>query len=122
MSGSRGTSFAVSATTKHPEEALKFAKYLVLDPEFHKAFSEADGMFSGLVEPINYEFTPLQQEIFDLLQEAGTMSGYEAQRAGDFPVNGLPNELAKVGQNLLLPDVDVQSQMAGLDEYWENHK
>jgi len=122
MSGSRGTSFAVSNTTAHPEEALKFAKYLALDPDFHKAFAASDGMFSGLVEPVNNEFSPLQQEISDLLAEAGTMSGYETQRAGDFPVNGLGNQLAKVGQNLLLNGSDLAKEMKSLDDYWEKNK
>jgi len=122
MSGSRGTSFAVSNTTSHPEAALKFAKYLVLDPDFHKAFAASDGMFSGLAEPDNYEFSPLQQEIADLLAEAGTMSGYETQRAGDFPVNGLGNQLAKVGQNLLLDGSDLAKEMKSLDDYWEKNK
>ncbi|MFC4601425.1 ABC transporter substrate-binding protein [Cohnella hongkongensis] len=122
MSGSRGTSFAVSNTTAHPEAALKFAKYLALDPDFHKAFAASDGMFSGLVEPVNDEFSPLQQEIADLLKEAGTMSGYETQRAGDFPVNGLGNQLAKVGQNLLLDNSDLAKEMKSLDEYWEKNK
>jgi ABC-type glycerol-3-phosphate transport system substrate-binding protein len=122
MSGSRGTSFAVSKTTKHVDAALKFAKYLVLDPDFHKAFSASDGMFSGLVEPINYEFTPLQQEIYDLLQKAGTMSGYETQKAGDFPANGLGNQLAKVGQNLLFDKADVKKEMTSMDDYWKSNK
>ncbi|XID92202.1 ABC transporter substrate-binding protein [Paenibacillaceae bacterium WGS1546] len=122
MSGSRGTSFAVSNTTAHPEAALRFAKYLSLDPDFHKAFAASDGMFSGLVEPVNYEFTPLQQEIADLLQEAGTMTGYETQRAGDFPVNGLGNQLAKVGQNLLLDGGDPAKELQSLDDYWEKNK
>ncbi|WP_309119893.1 extracellular solute-binding protein [Paenibacillus sp.] len=122
MSGSRGTSFAISKITKHPEAALTFAKFLAIDPEFHKAFGASDGMFSGLVEPINYEFTPLQQGIFELLQEADTMSGYEAQRAGDFPVNGLPNQLTKVGQNLLINGADLKAEMASLDEYWDKNK
>lgn len=122
MSGSRGTTFAVSATTEHPEESVRFAKFLTLDPEFHKAFSEKDGMFSGLVDPINYEFTPLQQEIFDLIQEAGTVTGHEAHRAGDFPVNGLPNELAKAGQQLLFDETDVKQVMEDLDKYWEDNK
>jgi ABC-type glycerol-3-phosphate transport system substrate-binding protein len=122
MSGSRGTSFAVSATSKHPEAALRFAKFLVLDPEFHKAFSQVDGMFSGLVEPINYEFTPLQQEIYNLIQQAGKVTGYETHRAGDFPVNGIGNELAKVGQKLLLKNADVKQVMAELDKYWDQNK
>ncbi|MGG4036541.1 extracellular solute-binding protein [Paenibacillus cisolokensis] len=122
MSGSRGTSFAVSNTTDQPEAALRFAKYLVLDPDFHKAFAASDGMFSGLADPINNEFTPLQQEIADLLEEAGTMSGYETQRAGDFPVNGLGNQLAKVGQGLLLEGSDVNKELAGLDDYWGKNK
>lgn len=122
MSGSRGTTFAISATTEHPEASLKFAKFLALDPEFHKAFSQSDSMFSGLVEPINYEFTSLQQEIFDLMQEAGTITGYETHPAGDFPVNGIGNELAKVGQQLLFEDADVKQVMSDLDQYWEENK
>lgn len=122
IAGTRGTSFAVSKTTDHPEAAVEFAKFLILDPETHKNFSKGDGMFSGLVDPINYEFSPLQQEIFDIIQNAGNMTGHEAHRAGDFPVNGIANQYTRVGQALLLENADVEKEMASLDEYWDSNK
>src|SRR5690625_737333 len=69
LAGSKGTNFSVSSETEHPEEAVEFLKFLTFDPETHKEFSEVDSMFSGLVDPINYDFTPLQQEIFDIIQD-----------------------------------------------------
>ncbi len=66
ISGGYGSSGAVSADSKHPEMAFELVKFLVLDPEFGAKFIQADGLYSNLNPPLEYEMTQLQQDLADL--------------------------------------------------------
>lgn len=123
VGGARGLVQAVSRTTEHPEESLLFAKYVLIDPEIHREFNERDAKISGLVEPINYEFTPLQQEIFDLYQDSTFITNPpQPDSDGTYPVPGITGQLATVAQNLIIGDADIEEQLESLNKYWEENK
>lgn len=115
--------YSVSKTSKHPEAALKFAKYMMFDKVAGKAYLQADGLFSSLKEPIVYDMTPLQKEIFDILKNIPAMTGGYSNKAGLPPVSGIQDQWDKVAQSILLApnDVDVAKEMKSLDDFWDKN-
>ncbi|MBP1988664.1 ABC transporter substrate-binding protein [Paenibacillus eucommiae] len=114
--------YSVSKNSKNPEAALKFAKYIALDPEALKGFLQADGSFSSLKDPVQWDMSPLQLEIAEMLKDFPLMSGHWSLKAGKIPVSGLQNQYDKVAQNILLGNADVAKEMQSLDEYWDKNE
>ena len=69
-SGGYGSSAAISADSKHPEMAFELVKHLVLDPVYGAKFIQADGLYSNLDPPLEYEMSQLQQDLADLTAKA----------------------------------------------------
>ena len=113
---------AVSKLTAHPEEAVNFAKFMVLNHEAHSRFLEADGLFSNLQETVEYNFTPLQREVAEILEQVEQYTGHASSAAGKAPVAGISNQYRVVAQNLMFSGADIEAEMRSLDEYWDSHE
>ena len=122
LGGENAGGYAVSKNSKHPNEALKFAKFMMLDPEAHKGYLQADALFSNLKEPLKWEMSPLQTEIYNLLLNNPPMVGHLNNKVGRVPVAGIQDQYNKVAQNILLGDSDLTQLMASLDDYWDKNK
>ncbi|SEB87105.1 extracellular solute-binding protein [Paenibacillus sp. GP183] len=114
--------FAVSKTSKQADAAIKFAKFMMLDPEVGKEFLKADALISNLKTPITYDMSPLQKELAGMMAGVGKMVGHYNNQVGSVPVSGIQDQYNKVAQTLLLGNAAVKDQMASLDAYWESHK
>jgi len=121
LGGENAGGYAVSKSSNHPEAALKFAKFMMLDPEAHKGYLQADALFSNLTEPLKWDMSPLQTEIYDLLLNNPPMVGHMNNKVGRVPVAGIQDQYNKVAQNILLGDKDLQKGMQSLDEYWDKN-
>ena len=116
-----GGMYAISSKSKHPVEALKFIKFMLLDVETHKKFMEADGLFSNLVNPISIDFTPLQKEVAELLRTAKVYSPYMALSLGDSsPAAGIWDQFQKTAQNLMVAQ-DPLKELKILDDIWDKN-
>lgn len=121
LGGENAGGYAVAKNSKHSEEALKFAKFMMLDPEAHKGYLQADALFSNLKEPLKWDMSPLQSEIYDLLLNNPPMVGHLNNKVGRVPVAGIQDQYNKVAQNIMLGDVDVEKGLQSLDEYWDKN-
>ncbi|MBJ6360130.1 extracellular solute-binding protein [Paenibacillus sp. GCM10012307] len=121
LGGENSGGYAVAKMSNHPEAALKFAKFMMLDPEAHKGILQADALFSNLKEPLKWDMSPLQTEIYELLLKNPPMVGHMNNKVGRVPVSGIQDQYNKVAQNILLGDTDVAKNMQSLDEYWDKN-
>jgi ABC-type glycerol-3-phosphate transport system substrate-binding protein len=121
LGGENAGGYAVAKNSSHPEEALKFAKFMMLDPEAHKGYLQADALFSNLKEPLKWDMSSLQTEIYELLLNNPPMVGHMNNKVGRVPVAGIQDQYNKVAQNILLGDTDVEKGMQSLDEYWDKN-
>ncbi|MGV2882148.1 ABC transporter substrate-binding protein [Paenibacillus taichungensis] len=121
LGGENAGGYAVAKNSNHPEEALKFAKFMMLDPEAHKGYLQADALFSNLKIPLKWDMSPLQTEIYELLLNNPPMVGHLNNKVGKVPVAGIQDQYNKVAQSILLGDTDVESNMKTLDEYWDKN-
>jgi len=121
LGGENAGGYAVAKNSKHADAALKFAKFMMLDPEAHKGYLQADALFSNLKEPLKWDMSPLQTEIYDLLLNNPPMVGHLNNKVGRVPVAGIQDQYNKVAQNILLGQ-DVASGMKSLDEYWDKNQ
>jgi ABC-type glycerol-3-phosphate transport system substrate-binding protein len=121
LGGENAGGFAVSKTSKYPDAALKFAKFMMLDPEAHKGYLQADALFSNLKEPLKWDMSPLQSEIYDLLLKNPPMVGHLNNKVGRVPVSGIQDQYNKVAQNILLGGADLNKEMQSMDDYWDKN-
>lgn len=121
LGGENAGGYAVAKNSNHPEEALKFAKFMMLDPEAHKGYLQADALFSNLKVPLKWDMSPLQTEIYELLLNNPPMVGHLNNKVGKVPVAGIQDQYNKVAQSILLGDTDVENNMKTLDEYWDKN-
>jgi ABC-type glycerol-3-phosphate transport system substrate-binding protein len=121
LGGENAGGFAVSKTSKYPDAALKFAKFMMLDPEAHKGYLQADALFSNLKEPLKWNMSPLQSEIYDLLLKNPPMVGHLNNKVGRVPVSGIQDQYNKVAQNILLGGADLNKEMQSMDDYWDKN-
>ncbi|MFF2090684.1 ABC transporter substrate-binding protein [Paenibacillus sp. NPDC058174] len=121
LGGENAGGYAVAKNSKNPEAALKFAKFMMLDPEAHKGYLQADALFSNLKDPLKWEMSPLQTEIYELLLNNPPMVGHMNNKVGRVPVAGIQDQYNKVAQNMMLGDMDVEKGMQSLDDYWDKH-
>jgi len=121
VGGDNEGQFAVSKTSEHADAAIKFAKFMMLDPEVGKEFLKADSLISNLKTPITYDMSPLQQELADLMANVGKMVNHNNNQVGSVPVSGIQDQYNKVAQSFLLGNASVEEQMASLDAYWDSH-
>ncbi|MFB9277624.1 ABC transporter substrate-binding protein [Cohnella cellulosilytica] len=121
LGGENAGGYAVSKTSNHPEAAIQFAKFMMLDPEAHKGYLQADALFSNLKEPLKWDMSPLQSEIYELLLNNPPMVGHMNNKVGRVPVAGIQDQYNKVAQNLLLGELDVADGLQSLDDYWDKN-
>jgi ABC-type glycerol-3-phosphate transport system substrate-binding protein len=121
LGGENAGGYAVSKNSKHPEAALKFAKFMMLDPEAHKGYLQADALFSNLKEPLKWNMSSLQSEIYDLLLKNPPMVGHLNNKVGRVPVSGIQDQYNKVAQNILLGATDLNKEMQSMDDYWDKN-
>ena len=62
-SGGYGNGMVVASASEHPELAFELIKKATLDPVYGAKFIQADGLFSNLTPPLEYEMSPLQMEL-----------------------------------------------------------
>jgi ABC-type glycerol-3-phosphate transport system substrate-binding protein len=117
-----GGGYSVAKNSKHQDAALKFAKFMMLDPDAHKGFLQADALFSNLKQPVMWDMSPLQKGISTVLSDSPPMVGHYNNKVGSVPVSGIQDQYNKVAQNLLLGKADVQKEMKSLDDYWDKNK
>ncbi len=94
---------------------------MMFDKTAGKAYIEADGLFSSLKDPIVYDMSPLQTEIFEILKTIPAMTGGYSNKAGLPPVSGIQDQWDKVAQKILLSskEIDVAAEMKSLDDFWD---
>ena len=100
-SGGYGSSAAVSAASENPEMAFELVKFLVLDPVFGAKFIEADGLFSNLDPPLEYEMSSLQQELADVLAGADYSRSMFSHVLGDAAPPGVGDFFTRNGEAIL---------------------
>ena len=114
-----GTGGCIYVDSEYPEAAWELYKFAMMDEVYGTKFIEVDGLFSALDPPLRYDFTSLQEELANLVQEAETTSGLYNLMVGDMPPSGVMAVYDKVGQALLAGDDDVMGLLGELDRFWD---
>ena len=121
-----GGGLTVSATTKHPAEATRFAQFMSFSPESLNKLFEVYGyaanvkLNEGEIKP---NYTPIQQEIVDELNDPNVTKMVSYFGTGDKcgPVPGLPAEITKDASAIFLGE-DIMTNLAKIDAYWDANK
>jgi ABC-type glycerol-3-phosphate transport system substrate-binding protein len=100
-SGGYGSSAAVSAASENPEMAFELVKFLVLDPEFGAKFIQADGLYSNLNPPLEYEMSQLQQDLANLTSGADYSRSMLSHVLGDAAPPGVGDFFTRGGEAIL---------------------
>ena len=110
--------YSVSATTAHPEEAFRFARFMALDPRAHLAFLEISKLISDFDPPVTYEYSsPLAQTAAELALGAEFLPTSDG--AGDGrSIAGTFDAINEAVQRVMLGD-DPDTVLADLDAWWD---
>jgi maltose-binding protein MalE len=100
-SGGYGSSPVVSAASKNPEMAFELVKHFVLDPVWGAKFIQADGLYSNLNPPLEYEMSQLQQDLADLASSADYSRSMLSHVLGDAAPPGVGDFFTKGGEAIL---------------------
>lgn len=117
--GSEG--WSVSATTKHPEAALKFVKFLFEDKEVYASLLETESAFSTTAEPVDYPINEYGQAVLDGIKG---LTPYPLPGFGlgeTAWVSGIDSYLFKALQNVISGG-DIGKEVAGADAEWKRLK
>lgn len=116
----------VSAVTKHPKELMAFAKEFEKNMTAMHMFVQSDAMFPMLknktIEDYNVDLPELFYDLYN-----NVVANDDVEKVAAFtwanndldPIPGWKDEFYASIQNILLGD-DVESEMARLDQVWED--
>jgi len=115
--------FGVSATSKHPEEAILLAKYMGLSVYPVKARLVLEGGFPDMKNGADYmyEMNSIQQEIYEVYQNTDIMTNNLNHPVGAAPPAGFADSMTQAAQELLIGGT-VEDAMVILDEFWDENK
>lgn len=121
LAGSIGSvGYTVSKTSAHPEQALRLAKFLALSPSGVSAQAMAGNLTAvDLDEPIDFDPTPLQKAIQQLVAEAPSFyTTFNGQ--GDCNlVAGTQEEINKAAA-AIFDGTPPEEALARVDEFWND--
>lgn len=105
------------------EEAWEFYKWYYTDPELQSLLMKADGLFSNHNPPIHYEYTPLQQTMFDHMENADDSTTIINYFLGAPSPAGLEGSLlGTILEAVYAQKYDsLESLMSSIDDYTENN-
>jgi len=113
--------YSIFNSTKHPAEALRLAKYLAFNPDELKGFLDADGQFTGVKltsGPLNRDFTPLQQQIQQLMDTLPFNPSQVGQGDNTPRAGVIEPVFNQVGQAMLQGKGDPKTELAKVDAAW----
>jgi len=117
-SGGYGTSGAVAAASKNPEAAYKLVKFMVFDEEYGTKFIQADGLYSNLDPPLEYDMTQLQQDLADILANAEYSRSMFSHVLGDAAPPGVGDYFTRIGEAVLTQSyTSLKDLLATVDEF-----
>lgn len=121
LMGSIGsTGYTVSNLSENIDAAVKFAKFMALDPLAVKAWGDTGSLMGvDLAEPIEFEQTPLQADIQKLVDDAPSFyTAYNGQ--GDCNlVPGTQDEINKAVQAIMTGTTPLEA-FTRVDEFWDD--
>jgi ABC-type glycerol-3-phosphate transport system substrate-binding protein len=113
--------YSIFKSTKHPAEALRFAKYLAFNADELKDFLDADGQFTGVKltsGPLKRDLTPLQQEIQQLMDTL-PFNPSQVGQGDDSPRAGvIEPTFNQAGQAMLQGKAEPKTELAKVDAAW----
>ena len=114
----------ISALSKHPEEAMKFAQAFALEPSALAALIESDSAFpliKGMtIDDFHVTVSDLFKEGYSYTDMADTtkVDAFAWVNNDSALIAGLTDEFAKSTQNIILGK-DVETETARLDDLWD---
>ncbi len=119
-----GSATFVSKLTKHPKEAMEYAKAWALDPDNMKALIESDAYFPLIkgrtIEDYHVDVSDLFLENYAYLSRKDVVFvpsyGFALGDNSDLP--GIRDEYARMAQELFM-GADVEKELAKLDKVWD---
>lgn len=113
--------WSVSASTKQPEAAWKFVKFLFEDKEVYSSLLQAEASFSTTAVPVEYTINEYGQAVLDGIKD---LKPYPLPSFGlgeTAWVSGIDSYLFKSLQNVI-GGSDYNKEITGADAEWERLK
>lgn len=109
---------AISAETKHKEEALKFVEFFMTDKEWYGEFLKTEMLFPTTSEDVPYEMSPLRKEIGSRMTSYVEVEHWYDMTGDAALLPGLQTYFNKMTVNIALGG-DVKEEVGLFDQEWQ---
>lgn len=115
--GGYGSNWIYSGS-ENPEEAYAFLKWFSIDSEYAVEFLQADGLYSNLIPALEYEMTPLQKDVQNLVSTADITTALSGVYLGGPAPSGIDDIYGSLMEVILLQSYSsLAEEVQKIDDY-----